>query len=348
MRAQLNNELQENTERQNWVDYAKGIGIILVVYGHVVRGLYSAGIPISERFYQISDSVIYSFHMPLFFFLSGLFFLSTYNKYKAGRSVLKKVDVVVYPYIIWSLLQGFIEVFLAQYTNGDVSASEVLRLWDPRAHFWFLYALFLIFSLCCVIFWAFKEVAIYVALLSSLVIYLWPSILPESTASIHISQNLVFFIAGIAFSRFSFHDFWRKKWLLYISIVAFFLSQYVFHVIWGGHYGDRGINTLLLALVSITLIVSLCHRLPDKGLSWLLTLGVSSMAIYLIHILSGSGVRILLQSLLSINNFWVHLALGMVFGLLLPIVFSKAVEKIGFKYIFSAPISRWVQRFGKK
>lgn len=44
----------------------KGIGIILVVFGHVNRGLYSAGIQLPGSFYQLTDSVIYSFHMPLF------------------------------------------------------------------------------------------------------------------------------------------------------------------------------------------------------------------------------------------------------------------------------------------
>ncbi|WP_162779036.1 acyltransferase family protein, partial [Klebsiella pneumoniae] len=57
--------------RETWVDYAKGIGIILVVFGHANRGLYSSGIYISPEIYHYLDNVIYSFHMPLFFFLSG-------------------------------------------------------------------------------------------------------------------------------------------------------------------------------------------------------------------------------------------------------------------------------------
>ncbi|WP_373565555.1 acyltransferase family protein, partial [Klebsiella pneumoniae] len=51
--------------REAWVDYAKGIGIILVVFGHVNRGLYSAGIQLSGSSYLLTDSIIYSFHMPL-------------------------------------------------------------------------------------------------------------------------------------------------------------------------------------------------------------------------------------------------------------------------------------------
>lgn len=56
-------------ERNQWVDLCKGIGIILVVYGHVARGVFNAGIPLDEASYKLVDSIIYSFHMPLFFFL---------------------------------------------------------------------------------------------------------------------------------------------------------------------------------------------------------------------------------------------------------------------------------------
>ena len=58
-----------NTKRLDWIDIAKGIGIILVVLGHTlvpqVRETGFAG------FLWI---FIYNFHMPLFFFLSGYLF----------------------------------------------------------------------------------------------------------------------------------------------------------------------------------------------------------------------------------------------------------------------------------
>ena len=60
--------------RLDWVDYAKGIGIILVVYGHVLIGIYNSKIDIPHSFYDYCQKFIYSFHMPLFFFLAGLFY----------------------------------------------------------------------------------------------------------------------------------------------------------------------------------------------------------------------------------------------------------------------------------
>lgn len=55
--------------RQDWADAARGLGMVLVYYGHVaaaVTDLHGAGLW-QMRF-------IYAFHMPLFFVLSGMFF----------------------------------------------------------------------------------------------------------------------------------------------------------------------------------------------------------------------------------------------------------------------------------
>ena len=56
--------------RINWIDYAKGIGIILVVGIDMIRGLSTQ---ISPSFFYISDTFVYGFHMPLFFLMAGLF-----------------------------------------------------------------------------------------------------------------------------------------------------------------------------------------------------------------------------------------------------------------------------------
>ena len=106
--------------RSSWADYAKGIGILLVVYGHVARGLHNAGVSVSEKTYLLIDSIIYSFHMPLFFFLSGIFFVGSFNSRGATKLVLSKVDTIFYPFVIWSIFQGCIEATLSNYTNGTV------------------------------------------------------------------------------------------------------------------------------------------------------------------------------------------------------------------------------------
>ena len=57
----------------DWVQIAKGLGIILVVSGHFCPKT-------SPEYWQSLNKIIYLFHMPLFFLLSG--FLFRYEKYQ--------------------------------------------------------------------------------------------------------------------------------------------------------------------------------------------------------------------------------------------------------------------------
>ena len=73
-------------KRIEYIDIAKGIGILLVVLGH-------NSIKIEH---PIVFRVIYSFHMPFFFLLSGLFFNSEYSFFKLTR---KRFDTLLKPFI---------------------------------------------------------------------------------------------------------------------------------------------------------------------------------------------------------------------------------------------------------
>ena len=66
----------KNTQknRDQFLDIAKGIAIILVILGHTFQGF-------GENFdYLVGYRVIYSFHMPLFIFISGMVFAIVIKK----------------------------------------------------------------------------------------------------------------------------------------------------------------------------------------------------------------------------------------------------------------------------
>jgi acyltransferase len=77
--------------RLDWIDALKGIGIMLVVLGH--HSLPAA-----------LDTYIFSFHMPLFFFISG--FLFDFGKYsKSGANFVKsKFKSLIVPYFLFASL----------------------------------------------------------------------------------------------------------------------------------------------------------------------------------------------------------------------------------------------------
>jgi fucose 4-O-acetylase-like acetyltransferase len=330
--------------RTYWVDYAKAIGISLVVFGHVAPGIQTAGIAGPREFLDLVQSVIYTFHMPLFFFLSGLFFYGSLSKRGPGRLLLSKVDTVAYPYLLWSIIQGLVEATLSKYTNGQVSYREVFSLlWMPRAQFWFLYALFFSFVVATAVFSLVSIRAAVVVFILAALAYLYPSVMPNAMVFGFIARNFVFFAFGVLFSRYFRIESLASGRAVAMLAVAFAAGQILFHAN-GLRSSDAGILLLLLALTSILFVVSFSAWASRKPSKVIVLIGTSSMAIYLMHVLAGSGTRVILQSVLGIESFPVHLIAGCLIAIAAPLLAEVVIERWGIRYVFSAPISKLLVR----
>ena len=138
-------ERASRESRLNWVDTAKGLGIVLVVIGHVVGGLVSADLMNWTPTVQFVEAWIYSFHMPLFFFLSGLFLSRSVGKSSLLEFMSDKVRVVAYPYIVWSTLTVLLKSALGSIPNTPRELSDLFLLaYHPIDQYWFLYILFVL------------------------------------------------------------------------------------------------------------------------------------------------------------------------------------------------------------
>jgi len=336
--------------RELWVDYAKAIGIILVVYGHVARGVCQSFNSMNSSF-QLVDSVIYSFHMPLFFFLSGIFFIASTKKHGHKKMLISKIDTILYPYILWSLLQGIIEFGLSPYTNRHATLTEVFSLlWEPRAQFWFLYTLLFCFLISSVFFRliSFKAISVFFCL--SVAIYLLHDYFISWSLISMISNNLVFFALGTLFSKQSSQNTLSSPWILLFFSLLFIASQYYFHFILHLTYQAHGIPSLMLAIISIFFIASLSSALANSVQSrYFAFIGSASLAIYLMHIIIGSGTRILLSKLMAIQSIPLHITIGCVTAILIPAMVYYFIKKEKVNWIFSAPISKqWLSWSGKE
>jgi polysaccharide biosynthesis protein PslL len=129
------------TTRNATIDIARAIGIILVVFGHNWIVLHDR----NELF-----RIVFSFHVPLFFFLSGLFLKDSQHFNKFIRS---KADVLLKPYLVILISIGIFKLFkttiiglkepsLLTYFLGVFYASgaTITIAWRPL---WFLPHLFL-------------------------------------------------------------------------------------------------------------------------------------------------------------------------------------------------------------
>lgn len=125
--------------RNEIFDLAKGVGIYLVVVGHLLN---EGG--------NLLFQIISLFHMPLFFFISGWFLWQEINKYTVGVLVMKKVRTILIPFFFWSLVSLFANT-LFDYLNGNLRPELFMKssfeiLVQARS-VWFLIQLFLTFLL---------------------------------------------------------------------------------------------------------------------------------------------------------------------------------------------------------
>lgn len=89
------------TERERWPDLVRGIAIILVIIGHTIQYVKYNNVNYEE------DGVflfIYSFHMPLFMFVSGYLFKSYVDRYSFIEGVWRKARSLLVPIIVWGIL----------------------------------------------------------------------------------------------------------------------------------------------------------------------------------------------------------------------------------------------------
>ena len=135
-----------NDTRIKWIDILKGIGIILVVVGHA-NWLFTNATP--STFIQ---KYIYSFHMPLFFFLSGYLFINKkYSNYK--KILILKFKTLLIPYFFFSIIPVLYNIMVTLKYNGNLFnyqtiiiqvlyLKKTIVVWDEPL--WFLVCLFVV------------------------------------------------------------------------------------------------------------------------------------------------------------------------------------------------------------
>jgi fucose 4-O-acetylase-like acetyltransferase len=133
-------------DRHTWIDYARGIAIVLVLYRHVFEGIKNSGIDVTE--YALLEHVnilLFSFRMPLFFIVSGIFVDSSLRKRGPADFVSSKLRTILYPYFLWGGIQITLQIIFSGYVNSERTLADYLYLFYlPRRidQFWYLLALF--------------------------------------------------------------------------------------------------------------------------------------------------------------------------------------------------------------
>ena len=139
----------QQTKRIKEIDFLYALGAILVILGHSHSTDWSrfGGTP-----YQTFIVFLYSFHMPLFFFISG--YLLMHSKKLSGIGYAKwigeKALRILVPYVFLTVIFLFPKMYIDTGKWFDVKYIVAAFL-QPRnncwGHLWFLPVLFLCFAL---------------------------------------------------------------------------------------------------------------------------------------------------------------------------------------------------------
>lgn len=261
--------IKSEDNRFRYIDILYVIGIILVVWGH--------SHPLNDSWfgtwYSDLNALIYTFHMPLFFFIGGYLMVFSKSVEKQGyfKWALGKLLKFLIPYLVLTAIAFFPKGMLGDTSdNVELSFEYFFRttFLIPRngvwGHFWFI-PTFLTLDLVWGAWRSFvhKGKAIYIsvlAVLTAVSIYLAVCPIPTDYFVLYdISQVALFYAIGILTALIK-PVLWDRQWKNWCWIVICTVSAYFLYP-----YGNFRIRTVpIINFLVGMMIVWACWNLAKS------------------------------------------------------------------------------------
>ncbi len=270
-------------KRKSFLDIIKGIGIILVVIGHVYSN-------------ATVSYWIYSFHMPLFFFAGGWL----YKRRNIVLDIVRRIQTVVVPYLCFGTITlVYWQLIERKFRSSDLSFVDsvlgfLLGKYDQldfNQHLWFLPSYFIVtvlFNAIVVMGRKYgKQLALIVSLVMSVIYVLIP--LPSLPWGIDRAFRFIgFYAMGMLFSTFHIDEKATKAGkgiLLLFAIISISINYLL-----ASHFECSGIMWFVTATFGVfsMLLLSLCIE-HNRLLEYL---GLVSLGVLCIH---GPVYRVLVK-----------------------------------------------------
>ncbi len=198
--------LNEKSNRIYKFDNVKFIAILMVVVGHAINMMIMED---SEDYLEKSlFLIIYSFHMPLFIFISGLF-----TKPMTKETKFPKQKVISF------ILIGIVLRMMFQFFRMMIGVPFYYSMFDIYDTFaWYMWAM----AIWLIILWVFREYNIkYILLLSVFIGCMagYDRFMNDDFALLRIFILLPFFIVGYMITPEQLLDFLSHRWMKIVSAV---------------------------------------------------------------------------------------------------------------------------------
>lgn len=323
----MNDELNKKYNLNN-ISLVGVIAMILVLLGHA--GCVYAGKWDYDLVYNNSETIkyiteyIYSFHMPLFIFISG--YLYFYNKvvlgkYKVRRDFIKnKFHRLLIPYIITGVFFMIpVQMIFRVYKDNHSFLYKVINgilLTKQPAHLWFLLALFNIFLIFYCIEDNFKNRNIILNFLLLALINIISYKMPSIYGIRSSLQYLIYFYMGYIFCQYiDYIKYYakNKKYLFVLHLLLFNIQYFL-------------LNTMNINTIYFKVLVGVVGQMIS-------IMGISYIFMY-IYKLSGTDVmvnkitRSKTYNIINKNKFYIYLVHQPIMLSLLTIIKSSNIKPI--------------------
>jgi uncharacterized membrane protein YcfT len=324
--------------RIDWVDYAKGICIVMVVMMHSVLGVeIAAG---QTGFMHLAVAFAKPFRMPDFFLLSGLFLAVVIDR--DWRTYLdRKVVHFAYFYVLWVTIQfGFkAPAFAAEQGWAHVGLQYLQAFIEPFGTLWFIYLLPIFFVVTKLTrrLPPLAILAVAAALEMAHVSTGW-------TVPDEFCARFVYFFAGYLFARQVFALSDRARARPALALVGLALWAMINAAAVGADISEWPLVSIALGLAGACAIVTIGTLLARaQWMNWLRFCGEHSIVIYLAFFLPMVIARL---SLLKFATGWLDIGtislIVTVVGVAGALAIWRLALAVGATFLFERPAAFWI------
>lgn len=299
------------------VNIARGIGMFLVVLGHSISDTVYF-----NSFFKYIFLLIYSFHMPLFFFISGFCAVKIFSKVTLSEKldfIYTRFKRLMIPYFFVGVMYIPIKIFASDFMTKQFDLSEFFLNFllgeNPHSQLWTLYALFVV-SVLVIIFKSSDKTKNKLFFIFSLIIALLSTFLPSCILQ-NIMLEFFFFTCGCFLAKDkNFKQIPMSFSIFIISIISLVLLNFIFEI-----HGDNSLK-IVTGLTGIYLVCFISKHLEKKNYIFFDIIGNYSIDIYILANIFQVSVRVIFLNKLGFSPYFC-LLLSILFGILFPIVISK-------------------------
>ena len=314
--------------RLHWVDYLKGIAIILVVYRHSLLGIEGSGIA-TPAYLENANMIFFSFRMPLFFMLSGIFASLSLRKRSVQQYIGSKFETLIYPYFVWVIIQITLQIALSGFTNSNRGLIDYTYIfYQPRNldQFWYLPALFNA-TVVYVLIKKYITQKWWLLIILALGFYFLSGYLQNISMLSDWMEFYIFFAIGDTISQLFFHEkvqrFFKNPLTLIIAIPFFIIAQ-MFYLSHNMYYQTNALmraEFLLIAFTGCFTMLALSFMMQRWNiLSWLRILGYHSIYIYVMHVMIAAFIRTFVVHVFGLHDAIPILLCCIAGGAVLPVI----------------------------